>query len=149
MLEHFSESEALPTSDEIIFTCRVMHRFKLLQFLQPYVILDPNDPFPTPEEQLHRVEGQGDLFKRALGPAAPFRRLFRTEKGFLGLGPQSLEVGDGVWIPRGAKVPFVLRETVRDQREVKRELIGETYLHGFMIGESREGVGELEEIEIE
>jgi hypothetical protein len=149
ILKPFAQSEVLPTVDEIVQTCRVMHHFKLMQFAAPYVVQDPNDPFWTHSEALHRVEAGGNLFNGALAPAAPFRRLFRTESGFLGLGPQSLEVGDGVWIPRGAKAPFVLRERVREQSQGKQELIGETYLHGFMTGEKRGGIGKWEEIEID
>jgi len=123
-----------------------MHRFKLLTLVESVTIQDPNDPFPTLEEQINRIESPGNKFKESLSVSVPFRRLFRTEKGYLGLGPQSAEVGDAVWRLRKAKVPFVLRQSDGSNR--KKTLIGESYLHGFMEGEKREG-GEMEEVEID
>jgi hypothetical protein len=38
------------------------------------------------------------------------RRVFVTVKGYLGLGPRDMEVGDQVFILSGSNVPFVLRE---------------------------------------
>ncbi|KAN0120363.1 Heterokaryon incompatibility protein (HET) domain containing protein [Hyaloscypha variabilis] len=58
------------------------------------------------------------------------RRLFRTKRGLLGLGPESMQAGDQVWMVQGAMVPFVLR---RKGAEFHR-VVGESYLHGFMDG---------------
>lgn len=44
------------------------------------------------------------------------RRLYRTQRGYLGLGPASLEVGDEVWVIAGSRVPFILRNK-RDQTQ--------------------------------
>ena len=69
------------------------------------------------------------------------RRLFATRKGYLGLGPASIEVGDAVWIFPGAKVPFVLRPVASPQFEntasepSRFKLVGEAYVHGIMHGE--------------
>ncbi|KXX75800.1 Heterokaryon incompatibility protein 6, OR allele [Madurella mycetomatis] len=92
------------------------------------------------------------------------RKLFITEKGYLGLGPASTAVGDVVCILPGAEGPFVFR---RDKcgglelgdhdidiecEEVKRlRLVGESYIHGIMHGEALEAEGVsvmMEEIEI-
>jgi hypothetical protein len=59
------------------------------------------------------------------------RSLFRTSVGSLGIGPQSLQILDEVWILNGATVPFVLRP----REDGTFQLIGEAYLHGLMHGE--------------
>ena len=60
------------------------------------------------------------------------RRLFITSNGILGLGPQSLNCGDEIWLFRGARTPFVLRPSPSGDTY---SIVGEVYLHGFMNGE--------------
>lgn len=60
------------------------------------------------------------------------KRLFRTEKGYLGMGFLSVLPGDEVWIVAGVRVPFVLRRCGEDRRY---RLFGQCYVHGFMQGE--------------
>jgi hypothetical protein len=60
------------------------------------------------------------------------RRVYRTEKGYLGLGPHSLKCRDQIWFINGVKVLFVMRKT--PELDALR-LVGETYLHKFMHGE--------------
>ncbi|KAL8905087.1 MAG: hypothetical protein Q9207_002861 [Kuettlingeria erythrocarpa] len=62
------------------------------------------------------------------------RRMFRTESGWLGLGPESLEVGDSVWILAAAPTPYALRKVVDGPIDAY-ELVGEAYVHGAMHGE--------------
>ena len=122
---------SLPTVDEVLASAREMHHFKMQDFIsQGNNILDPNDPFPTYSEQLNRVERHAAAFHTALSPTMPFRRLYLTEKGYLGLGPESTAVGDQVFMLHSAQVPFVLR----GNEDGSFELIGETYVHGFMDG---------------
>ncbi|KAI4202423.1 MAG: hypothetical protein LQ346_001981 [Caloplaca aetnensis] len=68
------------------------------------------------------------------------RRMFRTESGWLGLGPESLEVGDSVWILAAAPTPYALRKAVDGPADAY-ELVGEAYVHGAMHGEPL-GAGE-------
>ena len=74
------------------------------------------------------------------------RRIFATDSGFLGLGPQHLQPNDLVCVLLGAEVPFILRELQQDAvtsfpwrfwRNSSRcyELVGECYIHGIMDGE--------------
>jgi hypothetical protein len=58
------------------------------------------------------------------------RRLFKTTKGYIGIGPRSLEKGDAVTLFKGGMVPLVIRS-----RGDKWELIGDCYVHGIMHGE--------------
>ncbi|KAF7504440.1 hypothetical protein GJ744_002244 [Endocarpon pusillum] len=61
------------------------------------------------------------------------RRLFSTQRGFLGLGPQILESGDVVCIFPDTPVPLVLRPV--DDYFL---LVGECYVDGIMDGEEAE-----------
>lgn len=61
------------------------------------------------------------------------RRLFRTKKGYLGLGAHGLLKGDKVCILAGGAVPFILRARSTSDGY---ELIGDAYVHGVMNGEA-------------
>lgn len=63
-----------------------------------------------------------------------FRRPFISGKGFVGLAPESVEVGDIVCVFLGGKLPYILRE----RADGKFRLIGEAYVHGIMYGEAWE-----------
>ncbi|KAJ5986574.1 hypothetical protein N7451_010939 [Penicillium sp. IBT 35674x] len=56
--------------------------------------------------------------------------LFRTAKGYIGVGHPNMQPGDKVTILLGAPVPLVLREY-----EEGHLLIGQSYVHGIMDGE--------------
>jgi Heterokaryon incompatibility protein (HET) len=62
-------------------------------------------------------------------------RIYRTRKGYVGLGPFSTRKGDVVVIAAGGKIPFLLRP-VESQEELRHQLMGETYVHGIMHGEA-------------
>ena len=62
------------------------------------------------------------------------RRLFVTDRGFIGLGPQNAMPGDMVYVLSGAQVPFVIRSDANCKRHV-----GEAYIHGIMDGEAATG----------
>jgi hypothetical protein len=59
---------------------------------------------------------------------APHLCLFRTTKGYLGVGPESLAEGDSIWVICGSRVPLILRDAGGDNHR----LVGAAYLHGFM-----------------
>jgi len=62
------------------------------------------------------------------------RRIFLTEKGYLGVGARAVKAADEVVIVPGAAVPFVLRKYGDT-----RLLVGEAYVHGVMAGEAMKG----------
>ena len=67
----------------------------------------------------------------------PMRNLCVTEKGYLGMVPETAIVGDIICIFLGGQVLYTLRYSgKRDEFEY----IGETYLHGLMDGEVMEWV---------
>jgi hypothetical protein len=89
------------------------------------------DDEPEHQDVKDVVAGKSQLFTQMFARVCSHRRLFKTSLGFLGFGPASLRLGDQVWMLRGAKVPFALRDRPGTS---EFELMGETYLHGFMYG---------------
>lgn len=73
------------------------------------------------------------LYRLAISRTA-LRRPYMTHKGYVGLGHESMQIGDLVCIFHGAAVPFLLRRT--DQGTYV--LISDTYIHGIMDGEFME-----------
>jgi len=57
-----------------------------------------------------------------------------TSKGWIGLGSPSIEIGDTIAIPLGAKVPYAIR---REEAGYYR-LVGEVFTQGIMDGEIME-----------
>ncbi|KAK5652674.1 hypothetical protein OQA88_10268 [Cercophora sp. LCS_1] len=75
--------------------------------------------------------GRVERFMNQADFVTDHRRAFSTADGYLGIGPASLEEGDGLFILAGADYPFVLREI-----DGGYEVIGEAYVHGIMHGEA-------------
>ena len=129
---------------------------------------------PTLDElEAFRVSGEGRLWRshraNVLNPDAVTevvsaasermarRRLFATKEGRLGMGSNSLEVGDEVWVLEGGRMPLVLRRKGEDEIEEGEEddkvgkgkgkekggegkerwtLVAPAYVHGVMQGEA-------------
>jgi hypothetical protein len=85
--------------------------------------------------EMDRIEAFDTLFART-----PHMCLFATAEGYLGLGSESCEEGDTVWIVPGSRVPLILRRINREgsQEDDRNEctLVGGAYVHGFMYGEA-------------
>ena len=62
-----------------------------------------------------------------------YSRFFRTGKGYLGMGPMSLEVGDSIWLVPGSEVLIVLRVIPGSSRYA---LVVDCFVHGLMDGEA-------------
>lgn len=59
-----------------------------------------------------------------------------TGKGYAGIFPGQVEPDDKIFLPRGSKVPFVLRRfNDIESQEKHYRLIGECYVHGIMYHE--------------
>jgi hypothetical protein len=102
---------------------------------------------------LGELEARKEEYQTAVFTAVPYRRLFLTDTGYLGMGPQSLEVGDEVSVVLGCPSPLVLRQrdppnTMQSEQGLQggptsaaapsiqyRRLLGEAYVHGAMRGE--------------
>jgi hypothetical protein len=70
-------------------------------------------------------------FQNAIDYASEKRVLFCTDTGYMGLGPDSIRVGDEACILEGGKVPYILREADNGHCS----LVGECYISGAMHGE--------------
>jgi hypothetical protein len=100
--------------------------------------------FNDPTELLfHNVEDNHQLiywppqslFDFRLQQVMPGCKLLRTEESrFLGLGPQSLEIGDLVCVLAGGRVPYLIRPVNDEDNEA--QFVGEAYVHGIMHGEA-------------
>ncbi|KAF6819012.1 ankyrin and het domain protein [Colletotrichum plurivorum] len=66
------------------------------------------------------------------------RRPFLSDAGYLGLGCQSLKLGDTIWVVAGCPSPLVMRKLQgsSDSDAVHYRLVGEAYMHGLMHGEA-------------
>ncbi|CAI6332213.1 unnamed protein product [Periconia digitata] len=71
------------------------------------------------------------LFSAQAWYALKGRKIFQTKGGYIGIGPQTLEKGDSLFVLCGGKVPFVLRNSGSDGYR----LVGEAYVDGIMQGQ--------------
>ncbi|KAF2649422.1 HET-domain-containing protein [Lophiostoma macrostomum CBS 122681] len=78
--------------------------------------------------------------------ATPGRTMFRSESRKLGLCPLQAQVGDGIWILFGSKVPFLLRKKDKSMMAERPEsntqvfkFVGECFYDGVMFGEAVTG----------
>lgn len=79
----------------------------------------------------HDVAAADNPEKKQYNTMAYGRRMARTEKGYLTLVPSQTEVGDSVAVCKGGQTPLILR-----CQPTTWELIGDSYVHGIMNGES-------------
>jgi hypothetical protein len=85
--------------------------------------------------QLVQGYSYDEAFPQDIERSVTGRRLFRTEKGLIGLGPRTLRPGDLVCIFFGSAVAYVLRPVGEHFL-----FLGECYVHGIMNGEALEEV---------
>ena len=74
---------------------------------------------------------EAHIFNEMVIKACNGRQFFRTQKGYMGLGPKDIKNGDIVSVLLGGQVPFILRKL-----DDTYTLIGESYVHGIMNGEA-------------
>ncbi|KAI9685825.1 MAG: hypothetical protein M1822_004103 [Bathelium mastoideum] len=60
------------------------------------------------------------------------RRIFTSEKGYLGTGVEAVKTGDLILLVAGAEVPYIFRPVAGKERTFT--LVGEAYVHGIMSG---------------
>jgi hypothetical protein len=71
-------------------------------------------------------------YRQRVAQVGDRRKLFRTSKGFLGLGLETVQNGDQVWLLQDSDAPFILRGT---EDSSCFEVVGDCYIHSFMHGE--------------
>ena len=84
--------------------------------------------------EVESVGGDSSRFLSDVQQISEGRALFFTKTGRLGLSHKAIEVGDSVFLLKGAVIPFILRTV--GEREGRYQLIGEAYTHGVMRGEA-------------
>jgi hypothetical protein len=73
---------------------------------------------------------------------SPHLRPFLTTQGYFGLGSESVQEKDSVWIIAGSRVPLMLRQTVSNAYKV----VGGAFVYGFMNGEALNSNPEFQQI---
>jgi hypothetical protein len=63
------------------------------------------------------------------------RVLFSTREGYLGIGHESLQDSDEVWVSPNGPVPLILRPILTAGPADRFTLVGECHIHGIMYGE--------------
>lgn len=87
-------------------------------------------------------------YQKVLRAFGKCRRFFVTKAGLLGLGPETSEVGDVVYIIPGASTPFVLRATGKKKKKKQYRIVGESFVYGIMDGEFMKRKPELALLEV-
>ncbi|KAH7170909.1 hypothetical protein EDB81DRAFT_183295 [Dactylonectria macrodidyma] len=109
---------------------RVMHKLRLMAAGASWILAAQDEL--TDAERLNSQSlytSTADLFHR-VSKTLPGRAPYLSLKGYLGLGPRDIRVGDEIWLLEGGRTPFLLRPGPTGYH-----LVGETYVHGFMRGE--------------
>jgi Heterokaryon incompatibility protein (HET) len=89
-------------------------------------LVDMNEQEMTADDRHRRSWILADTKAMTFG-----RRLFQTERGYIGLGPAACRLNDRVCVLFGGQVLYLLRE-----QDVNHEFIGECYVHGMMDGQA-------------
>jgi hypothetical protein len=101
-------------------------------------VKDPSHNFDLEDGNAckRQLEQGKKLFEKAAGLSMPRRRVFRTNEDHIGLGTQSMMIGDSVWFVSGCPTPLVLRKGGGEGGLASQhKLVGEAYVHGIMNGE--------------
>ena len=113
------------------------------------------------DEEADDVQGMDELppdlngFNTNFNRYCGGRRLFITDKQYIGLGPMSMQAGDEVWLLKGSRVPFLLRRLSPEENELdvhrtnvrlRYRYVGDLYVHGAMKGEALRGCTSWQEI---
>lgn len=125
--------------------CRTQS-MKIWKMFRKYVLLNRMRLLPLWAfgcmDSLARLTGKTILLQRILATALAndfqfrvrraitYRRMMRTEKGYLGLVPALAQVGDQAVLLKGLNVPALIRS-----KGEAWELVGDCYIHGMMNGE--------------
>jgi hypothetical protein len=57
---------------------------------------------------------------------------FLTRSNYMGIGSESLQINDSIWVVAGSRVPLILRPS----NDSTYKIVGAAYVHGFMHGEA-------------
>lgn len=123
--------------DQLLKVCLELFKvYRVWSGLSNTLIGHDKDAFANPATDPTQPKAFGQIMFFVRGIQT--RRLFLTQKGYLGLGPRSLRPGDEIRLLAGGKTPFVMRPSktiISGQHVSSCYLIGDAYIHGIMHGE--------------
>jgi hypothetical protein len=128
ILSQFQNS-SLPSKEEVMEHAAWITLLTVLQNDDKHEFIHEGEEIR--EDAFSKVDGKSRLFTNLYQSIVVDKRLYRTFRGHIGLGPASTKIGDEVWLLRSSAVLYIMRLQI----EKGNLLIGETYLHGFMHGE--------------
>lgn len=127
--------------------CRIFPDVEQYLALGPEVLTDPSFwdadmvRYPLHDDHMVATSLMYNIMSKTFQ-----RRVFRTTDQRLGMGFETMQAGDEVWLLAGGRVPYVLRPLDNGNYEFH----GEAYVHGIMMGEAwPEDEGELVDIVLE
>ncbi|PFH58489.1 hypothetical protein XA68_13597 [Ophiocordyceps unilateralis] len=94
--------------------------------------LTHEDPKTLSEIKRQNARGFDHLAKTT----ALERRMFLTDNGRVGFGPEAAEEGDLVILMAGGRVPFIVRHASCKDGGSHYQLLGDAFLYGAMLGEA-------------
>lgn len=95
------------------------------------------------------AENKVQRYNTSMGGACVGRVFGITERGRMCLVPALTKIGDEVFIPHGARTPFIVRQVQVSKHGGTYELIGEAYVQGIMMGEALKSGGSETTIELQ
>jgi hypothetical protein len=129
--------------DEIYWPTREpmqVARIKMLSLDASY--WDPKHPDYVPKGAVYCVDNYEEYLRgekervdlAIMRTLTRFRRkMLLSSGGFFGVAPESVKVGDHIFLLSGAEFPVVLRR--HPTEEVEYQFVGECYIHGLMHGQ--------------
>lgn len=104
---------------------------KLFDFINS--ISNKQVPLQDRKAAYNQIISKATVFQQLIHQLIVMRRLFITqEKRYLGLGSESMQIRDEIWVLPRANTPVVLRELANGHFMV----VGPAYVHGIMKGEA-------------
>jgi hypothetical protein len=103
---------------------------------------DPDHPNYVPNGAFHYVEDYGDYLRgdteviqiKIMKNMARIRRkVVLTSGGYFGMAPNSVKVGEQIYLVPGAEFPVILRRHWREEAEYV--FVGECFIYGLMEGQ--------------
>jgi hypothetical protein len=112
---------------------------------------DRSDKGVLADRDMEQVNFYGEWFLQEHSKVMAIKRLFMSDKGYIGLTSISAQPGDRIAFMPGSDVPFLIRTSNKSSRSAENNasneeftsssqddtyiLIGEVYIHGLMHGE--------------
>lgn len=87
------------------------------------------------DDETERQEPETDLrgVLRVIGNVLRHRAIFKTEDGYIGVGPKRTVRGDHVCVFSGCELPMILRASGNSQQY---RIVGGSFVHGYASGEA-------------